>query len=305
MSSRGLKSNKILQRGGGSETLLYIFGLFVVIFVIIFIYYKTIGYTINFGWNKVLFMFEKKQPIEVNLTEDNQVIASASLEPASGSEAPNPPAASTASSVGIPDSTPSSANGNLPFSPEERPSGMPGAQKKEEPGLLNGMVSTIEKELFGKTGGVFNVSRNIYTYEDAAPLCKAMGAELATYDQVLEAYKKGADWCNYGWVKGQMAIFPTQEGTWQKLQKGPPAYRFSCGKPGVNGGYFDNPELTFGVNCFGNRPMQNETDDLQNSPEFAMPPTAEQLEFDKKVQKYREGLGNITVMPFNRGKWSE
>jgi hypothetical protein len=305
MSSRGLKSNKILQRGGGSETLLYIFGLFVVIFIIIFIYYKTIGYTINFGWNKVLFMFEKKQPIDVSLTEDNQVIGSASLEPASGSEAPNPPAASTSSSVGIPDSTPSSANGNLPFSPDERPSGMPGAQKKEEPGLLNGMVSSIEKDLFGKTGGVFNVSRNIYTYEDAAPLCKAMGAELATYDQVLEAYKKGADWCNYGWVKGQMAIFPTQESTWQKLQKGPPAYRFSCGKPGVNGGYFDNPELTFGVNCFGNRPMQNETDDLQNSPEFAMPPTAEQLEFDKKVQKYREGLGNITVMPFNRGKWSE
>lgn len=304
MNSRGLKSNKILQHGGGSETLLYIFGLFVVIFIIIFIYYKTIGYTINFGWNKVLFMFEKKQPIEVDVTEDNQVIASATLQPSSGSEAPSPPAAAS-TSLGIPDSPPSSANGNLPFSPEERPSGMPGAQKKEEPGLLNGMVSSIEKDLFGKTGGVFNVSRNIYTYEDAAPLCKAMGAELATYDQVLEAYKKGADWCNYGWVKGQMAVFPTQENTWQKLQKGPPAYRFSCGKPGVNGGYFDNPELTFGVNCFGKRPMQNETDDLQNSPEFAMPPTAEQLEFDKKVQKYREGLGNITVMPFNRGKWSE
>ena len=67
----------------------------------------------------------------------------------------------------------------------------------------------------------------------------------------------------------------------------------------------DNPELTFGVNCFGNRPVQNDSDDLQNSPEFAMPPTAEQLEFDKKVQKYREGLGNITVLPFNRATWSE
>lgn len=290
-----MNSRKILQRGGGSETLLYIFGLFVVIFIIIFIYFKTIGYTVNFGWDKVLFMFENKQPIDVSLTEDGVTTASATLEPPKG-----PPA-----SLRIPDSPPSGANGNLPFSPEDRPSGMPGAQKKDEPGLVSGIVSSIEKEVFGKSGNVFNVSRNIYKYEDAAPLCKAMGAELATYDQVLEAYKKGADWCNYGWVKGQMAVFPTQENTWQKLQKGPPAYRFSCGKPGVNGGYFDNPELTFGVNCFGKRPEQDESDDLQNSPEFSMPPTAEQLEFDKKVQKYREGLGNLTVLPFSRGKWSD
>lgn len=294
MSSRSSKMNKILQSGGGSETLLYVGGLFIVIFIVIFIYFKTIGYTVNFGWNKLFFMFEKKEPIEVTVTEDNQVTASATLEPAS-----NEPV------YKIPDSTPQSANGSLPFSPDERPSGMPGAQKKDEPGLVSGTIGTIEKELFGKSGGVFNVSRNIYTYEDAAPLCKAMGAELATYDQVLEAFKKGGDWCNYGWVKGQMAVFPTQEKTWQKLQQGPPSYRFSCGKPGVNGGYFDNPELTFGVNCFGNRPVQNDADDLQNSPEFAMPPTAEQLEFDKKVQKYREGLGNVTVLPFNRGKWSE
>jgi hypothetical protein len=305
MSSRSSKLNKILQRGGGSETLLYVGGLFVVIFIIIFIYFKTIGYTVNFGWDKLFFMFEKKQPIDVSVTEDGEVVANATLEPATGSVQAPPPAAAPPSSLGIPDSTPSSANGNLPFSPDERPSGMPGAQKKEEPGLLSGIVSTIEKDIFGKTGGVFNVSRNIYKYEDAAPLCKAMGAELATYDQVLESYKKGGDWCNYGWIKGQMAVFPTQETTWQKLQKGPPSYRFSCGKPGVNGGYFDNPELTFGVNCFGSRPAQNDADDLQNSPEFSMPPTAEQLEFDKKVQKYREGLGNLTVLPFNRGKWSE
>ena len=294
MSSRSSKLNKILQSGGGSETLLYVGGLFIVIFIIIFIYFKTIGYTVNFGWNKLFFMFEKKEPIEITVTEDNQVAASATLEPAS-----NEPLHK------IPDSTPQSANGGLPFSPDERPSGMPGAQKKDEPGLVSGTIGSIEKQLFGKSGGVFNISRNIYTYDDAAPLCKAMGAELATYDQVLEAYKKGGDWCNYGWVKGQMAVFPTQEKTLQKLQQGPPSYRFSCGKPGVNGGYFDNPELTFGVNCFGNRPVQNDSDDLQNSPEFAMPPTAEQLEFDKKVQKYREGLGNITVLPFNRATWSE
>ncbi|NBT71426.1 MAG: hypothetical protein EBT36_08525 [Betaproteobacteria bacterium] len=42
---------------------------------------------------------------------------------------------------------------------------------------------------------VFNIASNIYTYADAAPLCKALGAELATYDQVKESYERGADWC--------------------------------------------------------------------------------------------------------------
>ena len=102
-----------------------------------------------------------------------------------------------------------------------------------------------------------------------------------------------------------MAVYPTQEKTWEKLQKGPSAYRFSCGRPGLNGGYFDNPELTFGVNCFGERPAQNDTDDLENSAEFTTPPTAEQIEFDKKVQKFRDDLGNVTVLPFSKGKWSE
>ena len=57
---------------------------------------------------------------------------------------------------------------------------------------------------------VFNISKNEYNYYDAEPLCRALGAELATYDQVKEAWSKGADWCNYGWVKGQAAVYPTQ-----------------------------------------------------------------------------------------------
>jgi hypothetical protein len=60
---------------------------------------------------------------------------------------------------------------------------------------------------------VFNVSKNEFTYYDAEPLCRALGAELATYDQVKEAWSKGADWCNYGWVKGQAAVYPIQEDT--------------------------------------------------------------------------------------------
>ena len=38
---------------------------------------------------------------------------------------------------------------------------------------------------------------------------------------------------------------------YDKLQNGPKRLRNSCGSPGLNGGHFANPNLKFGVNCFG------------------------------------------------------
>ena len=58
---------------------------------------------------------------------------------------------------------------------------------------------------------VFNVSNNLYTYEEAQAVCKAFDASLATYDQIENAYESGGEWCNYGWSEGQMAFFPTQK----------------------------------------------------------------------------------------------
>jgi hypothetical protein len=148
---------------------------------------------------------------------------------------------------------------------------------------------------------VYNIGQNLYTYYDAPAVCKAFNGELATYDQVQDAYKKGADWCNYGWVKGQQAVYPTQKATWDKLQKGKPEFANSCGKPGVNGGRFDNPELRFGVNCYGVRPPMTAMDeDVAN--QAALPPSTEEIEFEKKVQHYRDNMQSIAVLPFNRSK---
>lgn len=162
---------------------------------------------------------------------------------------------------------------------------------------------TVEKILPGKKE-VFNVASNKYTYSDAEPLCKAFGAELATYDQVKDAWQKGADWCNYGWVKGQAAVFPTQESTYNKLQAGPADQRMACGVPGVNGGYFDNPELRFGVSCYGTKPSENEADNraimAQNGDL-----TPEALAYDRKVQEYKTEMGQIPVNPFKPGQWTD
>jgi len=151
---------------------------------------------------------------------------------------------------------------------------------------------------------VFNISKNSYTYYDAEPLCKALGAELATYEQVKKAYSHGADWCNYGWVKGQMAVYPTQKSTWDTLQSGPEKDRLSCGRPGLNGGYFDNPELRFGVNCYGNKPDQKDHDATAVASGEGAPLSPGELEQEKKIAKYRGETNYISVLPFNKTAWS-
>ena len=151
---------------------------------------------------------------------------------------------------------------------------------------------------------IFNVSKNDYTYYDAAPLCKSLGAELATYDEVKNAWNKGADWCNYGWVKGQMAVYPTQKSTYEELQLGPEEQKGACGKPGVNGGHFDNPEMRFGVTCSGRRPPQKNHDATSVISGPKLPLTASGLEFEKQVQRFKADSDSIGIMPFNKEKWS-
>jgi len=57
---------------------------------------------------------------------------------------------------------------------------------------------------------VFNIPENIYTYNDAKALCKAYGAELANYNQIEDTYNEGGEWCNYGWSKDQMILYPIE-----------------------------------------------------------------------------------------------
>jgi predicted PurR-regulated permease PerM len=161
----------------------------------------------------------------------------------------------------------------------------------------------VEKILPGRQQ-VFNISKNSYTYYDAEPLCKAMGAELATYEQVKDAYAGGADWCNYGWVKGQMAVYPTQKDTWEQLQQGPEGQRGACGQPGVNGGFFDNPELRFGVSCYGMKPDQKDHDATVMTTGEGAPLSPQGLEFQKKINKYRGEINSIGILPFSKTQWS-
>ena len=163
----------------------------------------------------------------------------------------------------------------------------------------------VEKILPSSTNEVFNVAQNNFTYYDAEPLCKALGAELATYEQVKDAWSEGADWCNYGWVKGQMAVFPTQKETYDKLQAGPKNQRNVCGTVGINGGYFENPEFKYGVNCYGQKPSQSAHDQEMLMSEGKAPPTPDTFEVDAKIAEYKDQADSLYIKPFSDVKWSD
>ena len=165
--------------------------------------------------------------------------------------------------------------------------------------------SLVDKLLPIGNPEVFNVSKNDFPYYDAEPLCRALGAELATYDQVKEAWSKGADWCNYGWVKGQSAVYPIQEETYSKIQAGPEENRNSCGTVGLNGGYFENPEMKFGVNCYGIKPVQSEHDEEILMKNGSIPQTVPALAIDKKTQEFKKESDNLGLLPFNNHKWHD
>jgi hypothetical protein len=151
---------------------------------------------------------------------------------------------------------------------------------------------------------VFNIPGNYYTYDNAKALCSAYGAELASYDQIEKAYNNGAEWCNYGWSANQLALFPTQQKTYNTLQT-IAGHGNDCGRPGINGGYIANPNVKFGVNCYGNKPkITSEEEELMKTAS-PYPETPQDIAFQKKVDFMKNNLDQILVSPFNHNTWGE
>lgn len=149
---------------------------------------------------------------------------------------------------------------------------------------------------------VFNIPGNYYDYDSGKALCQAYGANLATYEQVENSYKNGGEWCNYGWSEGQMALFPTQQQTYNNLQK-IKGHEHDCGRPGVNGGYIANPKIKFGVNCYGNKPKITQEEEELMKKSSPYPETTEDIIFQKKVDYWKNKVDEILVSPFNYNNW--
>jgi hypothetical protein len=153
---------------------------------------------------------------------------------------------------------------------------------------------------------VFNISNNVYTYDEAKAVCSIYGAELANYEQIEQSYNNGAEWCNYGWSEGQMAFFPTQKSTWTELQKNPKA-KNNCGRPGINGGYMGNANLKFGVNCYGKKPSPSDDDvrRLESKKYQLYPETKYDKEMKDKMEKWKKNADKVLQLnSYNRSMWS-
>ena len=150
---------------------------------------------------------------------------------------------------------------------------------------------------------VFHVPGNEYTYDDAKAVCKAFDARLAAYDEVEKAYNNGAEWCSYGWSADKMALFPTQKKTWDRLQK-IKGHENDCGRPGINGGFIANPDVRFGINCYGFKPQITaaEADDMKTAPIY--PKTLKDVERQQRLAYWQTKLSDILVSPVNNDGWS-
>ena len=163
-----------------------------------------------------------------------------------------------------------------------------------------------EKKSHDSTSGaseVFNVSNNKYTYNDAKAVCSAYNSRLATYKEVEDSYNAGGEWCNYGWSEDQLALFPTQQETYNKLQK-IKGHENDCGRPGVNGGFMGNPDLTFGVNCYGVKPKKSKKDETIMAETQIYPKSPQDIDLEKRVDYWKKHIDNATVSAFNHNKWN-
>lgn len=88
------------------------------------------------------------------------------------------------------------------------------------------------------TPQVYHIFKNIYSLKAAKQQCRKRGGRLATHKELTQAYKKGASWCNWGWVANGNAYMPNKD-----LKCNP--------KVGVLQGSPVQTSVHLGVNCFG------------------------------------------------------
>lgn len=163
----------------------------------------------------------------------------------------------------------------------------------------------VDVEDKGLRDQVFHIRDNKYSYPDAKAICQAYGGRLATYQEIEEAYNNGGEWCSYGWSADQLALFPTQYDTWKKKQQDCDIGNNDCGRPGINGGFIDNPLFRFGVNCYGTKPRITEDEkEMMENDEFSSTNKKDQL-IDERSDYWSDNLDDLTITPFNRKQWNE
>ena len=165
-----------------------------------------------------------------------------------------------------------------------------------KPTILNVPVGTLSNP---KIKQVFNIKENIYTLDDAQAVCGALGADLASINNLIDAHKNGADWCNVGWTSDGLAAYPVQYSTWKTLQDNNVNARGICGTPGINL-VRNDPNLLYGVNCYGIKPEPKGGEKVKD-----VLVSDKQNALNAKIAAFQKNMGGIGVASFNNDAWSQ
>lgn len=176
-------------------------------------------------------------------------------------------------------------------------------EREEDHDIKLQLQNLKEKILPDTKEEVYNVSNNLYSYDDAKSVCKAFNARLATYKEIEDTYISGGEWCNYGWGESQLALFPTQSETYDKLQK-IKGHENDCGRPGVNGGFIANPNVKFGANCYGIKPKKKEIDAALIDSTTIYPTNEKDLKIEQEANYWKDNIDKILINPFSHNSWN-
>lgn len=191
----------------------------------------------------------------------------------------------------------SSSGGSKKSSPSKPDPSKPEENKGERTGNI---LELDDKRMPLDEKEVYNIARNIYALEDAEAACKVFDAKVATMDQLIDAHKSGANWCNVGWTKDGIAAFPVQTDVWKKYQENSdPNKRNECGmQPGVNVARSDK-HLLYGVNCYGKKPEPRGMEKIMNR--YMSDREKEML---LKYNEFKKDKADMNIKAFNEHEWS-
>lgn len=140
---------------------------------------------------------------------------------------------------------------------------------------------------------VFNIDKQYFKYDQAEKACNFFGGTLATEDELKKAYRKGAHWCNPGWVKGGKVMYPIQREYYNKFPKTVRDQNMCGPGPGVHE-KANIPNLEYGVNCIGIKPAPDPSRIIMGVDEYK----------EEDVQKKMD-MSGVHVNPYSPKRWSK
>ncbi len=204
--------------------------------------------------------------------------------------------------------------------------------------LATAVTSAATAATTGLSDEVFQISNQLYSYEQAKCKCEAYGGRLATKSELTAAYNRGAHWCNYGWIDGGEAYYPVQQCeldrkarlireynemlrnhhqdprkyTWRMVNEArnrmdrEGALDYCGDSAGLHGGKFNNLRTRFGATCFGKKPagMAVREKEAKCAMSEAEKKKLEEAEREKAQRKVCSGKSaDDKIAAFNPDKW--